>query len=134
MKYTSFWLTLAACCAFSVGTAFGQGAGQGQHQAGSDTGNPSDQISGSGGNRAGQGKNGPNGAASGPVVSGTNNNSAGQGKHQAGSDTGNPSDQISEPGNRGVTNGAIPRRNRKPLPIRFARKATAICDRAKPAE
>ena len=41
MKYTAFWLTLAAACAFSARRRFAQGAGQGQHEVGSGVGNPS---------------------------------------------------------------------------------------------
>lgn len=84
MKYTAFWLTLAAACAFSVGSALAQGAGQGQHEVGSGVGNSSTPAGTGSGDHVGQAKNGPNGSLGAGVPSGVHNDSAGQGKHEAG--------------------------------------------------
>lgn len=132
MKYTAFWLTLAACCAFSAGTAFAQGAGQGQHEVGSGVGNPSEPAGGGGGiggnNTSGQGHYGPNGSGGANEPSNIHNGSPGQGHFEAGGSGGGynaapnavypaPQPQIVGPNN--ARQGQMGRMNAGPNDWRF---------------
>ena len=99
MKHTAFWLTMAACCAFSAGSALAQGAGQGQHEVGSGVDNPSVPAGvGSGVNNPGQGTFGPNGSSGADISSGPNSNAAGQGAFEAGGPGGAVNGAVVNPG------------------------------------
>ena len=107
MRYTAFWLTLAACCAFSAGSALAQGAGQGHHEVGSGVGNPSVGAgAGAGVNHAGQGTFGPNGSSGADISSGPISGQAGQGHFEAGGSGGGANVGTVNPG--GPIIGAVP--------------------------
>jgi hypothetical protein len=120
MKYTAFWLTLAAACAFSAGSALAQGAGQGHHEVGSGSGNPSVEAPSNGGiggnNTSGQGHYGPNGSGGAAISGGPNSNAAGQGQFEAGGSGGGPVENAG-PSNNGVQ--APQQINRGPNDWRF---------------